>query len=74
MPESAFAELGTGSREGSETRDIVELVCKKETEGIRREKDKDRGKEKRKSKELSIIAITTSKSKSRVDPKRYFQE
>lgn len=38
--ESALAELGTGSREGSEIRDIVELVCKKETEGIRREKNK----------------------------------
>lgn len=46
--ESAFVELGIGSREGSEIRDIVELVCKKETEGIRREKDNDKGKEMKK--------------------------
>lgn len=72
--ESALAELGTGSREGSGIRDIVELVCKKETEGIRREKIKDRGKEMKKSKELSIITIMTSKSKSHIDPKPYFQE
>ena len=50
MLESAFAELGTGSRKGSEIRDIVELVCKKETEGIRREKD--RGKEKKKKQRI----------------------
>jgi len=72
--ESAFAELGTGSREDSEIRDIVELVCKKETEGIRREEHKDRSKEKAKSRKLSITTIMTSKSKSHVDPKPYFQE
>lgn len=49
--ESAFAELRTGSREDSEIRDIVELVWKKEIEGIRRGKDKDRDKEKKKKKQ-----------------------
>lgn len=48
MLESAFAELGTGSREDSEIGDIVELVCKKRDRRHKREKDNDRDKEKEK--------------------------
>lgn len=68
------AELGTGSGEGSEIREIVELVCKK---GDRRNKEKKKKKTEEREKistVYSIVTTVTSKSKSHVDTESYIRE